>query len=77
MMKAHGIYSQLSRGSSEKRLGSARRKDALQHNNGMHPTANSAAFIGNLNGFEVVLAAGDAERYVAILKSRASHKHKI
>jgi len=33
-----------------------------KHNNGMHPTANSAAFIGNLNGFEVVLAAGDAER---------------
>ncbi len=31
-------------------------------NNGMHPTANSAALIVNLRGFEVECAAGDAER---------------
>ncbi len=35
------------------------------HNNGMHPTANSGALIVNLNGFEVVCAAGDAGRSAA------------
>lgn len=29
---------------------------------GMHPTADSAAFIVNSDGFEVVCAAGDAWR---------------
>ncbi len=31
-------------------------------NNGMHPTANSAALIENLDGFKVECAAGDAGR---------------
>jgi len=44
---------------------SARRMGALQHNNGMHPTANSAALIENLNGFGVECAAGDAGRWAA------------
>jgi len=44
---------------------SARRTKELQHNNGMHPTANSAALIENLNGFGVECAAGDAGRWAA------------
>jgi hypothetical protein len=34
-------------------------------NNGMHPTAISAALIEDLCGFEVAFAAGDAGRYAA------------
>jgi len=44
-MQARGIERQPSHGTTER--GSVRRggKNALQHNNGMHPTAKSAAFI--------------------------------
>ena len=34
----------------------------------MHPTANSAAFIENLGGFEIECAVGDAGRYVSALR---------
>ena len=40
-------------------------------NNGMHPTANSAALIENSCGFEVGCAAGDAGRYAALLSKDA------
>ncbi len=41
--------------------------ESRRSNNGMHPTANSAALIGNLCGFEVECAAGDARRWAATL----------
>jgi hypothetical protein len=50
MMNARGIARQLSRGSAEKRSRSARRNQELQHNNGMHPTANSGNVIRQLEG---------------------------
>ena len=34
----------------------------LLSNNGVHPTANSAALIENLGGFEVDCVTGDAGR---------------
>ena len=43
-------------------LGKAVSSLQAQHNNGMHPTAKSAALIENLCGFEVECAAGDAGR---------------
>jgi len=45
MMKAHGIQRQLSHGSGKQYRVRRGGKNALQHNNGMHPTANSVAFM--------------------------------
>jgi hypothetical protein len=64
-MKADDIHCQLLPGSAEKQWRSARRSQALQHNNGMHPTANSAAFIRETWCLLVECAAGDAGRYVS------------
>ena len=49
---------------------------ATSSNNGMHPTANSAALIVNLCGFEVGCAAGDAGRWSASHKMKTKTKTK-
>jgi len=65
MMKARGIERQPSRGSTKRdrvRRGGA---NALQHNNGMHPTGNSMDVIRQLECLCQSFPAGDAGRYVS------------
>ena len=44
---------------------SARRSKELQHNNGMHPTAKSVAFMRKTLAIHRFVAAGDAWRWAA------------